>query len=476
MAARRVRSGANATTYWLVGFVFLFVIALGLAIMFYHQRSSQQQEFNEARQQLDQYATSADRADEAVIRIGDQAQQEGRSVLRQLLTERELLLRSIGVGSTAELARAQADQKIPQGTPLLTYISTTRSELSRANNQLQQQQQQLKQRDEALASLKQQYESLRTERDQKMAELTANLGKLQADLQAYQQQVGNQQTQLSQSLAQAREDAEGQIRGRDTQLKKLQDELAKAQLRIKELQDTMQRDTPDVPDLSKQADGRVVAVNPDQNLVYMDLGSQDHLVLGMTFEVFDSTRGVELGQNGDLRGKATVEVVDIGPRSSSARIVRSSFSRPILPGDVLANLVYDKNRKFKFYVFGNFDLDGDGQYTISDHDAVVQLIERWGGQVVNDAGRAGQLGGLIGQERAAQAVLPLDTDFVIVGQEPEVPPQLAAGERDPAIIQAHARAKQKWDEYLSLRNEAAALSIPVINQNRFLALIGHTGR
>lgn len=476
MAARRVRSGANATTYWLIAFVFLFVITLGLAIMFYHQRSSQQAEFLETQQQLDEYATSADRADEAVIRVGDEAGEKGRSIVRQLITERQDLHRAIGVGSTAELTRARADQNIREGTPLLAYISTTRSELARANNQLQQQQQQLKQRDAALAELGKKYEALRTDREQKMAELTANLGKLQADLQAYQQQVGNQQTQLSDALAKAREDAEGQIRGRDTQLKKLQDELAKAQLRIKELQDTMQRDTPDVPDLSKQGDGHIVAVNPDQNLIYMDLGSQDHLVLGMTFEVFDSTRGVEIGQNGDLRGKATVEVVDIGPRSSSARIVRSSFSRPILPGDVLANLVYDKNRKFNFYVFGNFDLDGDGQYTISDHDAVVQLIERWGGVVVNDAGRAGQLGGLIGRERADQAVLPLDTDFVVVGQEPDVPPQLAAGERDPAVIQAHARAKQKWDEYLSLRNEAAALSIPVINQNRFLALIGHTGR
>lgn len=476
MAARRVRSGANATTYWLIAFVFLFVITLGLAIMFYHRQSSQEQEFTETQNQLNQYASSADRADEAVIRVSDRASQEGRSVVRELLTEREQLHRAIGVGSTAELQRVMSEQKIPAGTPLMGYITTTRSELARANNLLQQQQQQLQQRDAALAELGKKYEALRTERDQKMAELTANLGKLQADLQAYQQQVGNQQTQLSEALAKSREDAETQVRGRDAQLKKLQDELAKAQLRIKELQDTMQRDTPDVPDLSKQGDGRIVAVNPDQNLIYMDLGSQDHLVLGMTFEVFDSTRGVEIGEQGELRGKATVEVVDIGPRSSSARIVRSSFSRPILPGDVLANLVYSKDRKFKFYVFGNFDLDGDGQYTISDHDAVVQLIERWGGEVVNNGQRAGQLGALIGKEAADQAVLPLDTDFVIVGQEPEVPPQLAAGERDPAIIQAQARAKQKWDEYLALRNEAAALSIPVINQNRFLALIGHTGR
>ena len=474
--ARRVRSGTSATTIWLITFVFLFLITLGLAIMFYHQRSSQNAAFTEAQSQLNTYATGADRADEAVIRIVEDAKQGGRSAVRELVTENEGLRRAIGITSTADLKRVMQENRIPDGMALATYIANTRSELGRAQQQVQQMQTQLKERDQQLAALGKQFQDLRTDRDQKLAALTANLQKVEADLNAYQQQVTASQTQLSQALAKGREDAEGQIRARDAQLKKLQDDLVRANTRLKELQEATKRETPEVPDLSRQGDGRIIAVNPDHNLVYVDLGRNDHLVLGMTFEVFDSNRGVQTGEDGDLRGKATVEVVDIGVQSSSARIVRSSFSRPILAGDIVANLVYDKDRAFKFYVFGNFDLDGDGQYTISDHDAVVQLITRWGGQVVNTEERGARLGALSGAETTAAAVLPLDTDFVIVGQEPDLPPQLAAGERDPLKIREQVVAKQKWDEYMRLRSEAAALSIPVINQNRFLALIGHTGR
>jgi hypothetical protein len=231
-----------------------------------------------------------------------------------------------------------------------------------------------------------------------------------------------------------------------------------------------------VPDQTLQADGRVIANLPDENLVYVDLGKDDHLVLGMTFEVFDSVRGVRVDEYGQMRGKATIEIVDISDHSAAGRVIRSSASAPVLANDVIANMVYDQSRVFKFYVFGEFDLDGDGQYTISDHDAVVRRIESWGGKVVDVSKRNQSLASTFGKETADKVVLPLDTDFVVIGQEPELPQAVAPGERDPIKIRKAVLDKQRWDEYMRLRNEAISLSVPVINHNRFLALIGHVSR
>ena len=40
-------------------------------------------------------------------------------------------------------------------------------------------------------------------------------------------------------------------------------------------------------------------------------------------------------------------------------------------------------------------------------------------------------------------------------------------------IRAAIEAKKRWNRYIQLLNEAKTLTVPVINQNRFLALIGY---
>jgi hypothetical protein len=136
--------------------------------------------------------------------------------------------------------------------------------------------------------------------------------------------------------------------------------------------------------------------------------------------------------------------------------------------------VYDKRRTFKFYVFGEFNLDGVGRPSLTDTQMVINLIEQWGGKVVKPEDRERELTAL-SAEAAREHTLPYDTDFLILGIEPEMP-RTTGDQSDPAVIRQRQLALQQLESYRRLQQQAAALGVPILNQNRFLALIGYYQR
>ena len=52
-------------------------------------------------------------------------------------------------------------------------------------------------------------------------------------------------------------------------------------------------------------------------------------------------------------------------------------------GDPILNVVYDKNVKFNFYVFGQFNLDYAGPASDRDTEIVKRLISGWGATTTN---------------------------------------------------------------------------------------------
>lgn len=475
MAVRRVGQGPSGLVYILILFVFLFLTTLGLSILFYSQRDEAAKKRDEAVANLEKFATSREMVEPETIGLLGRAKENGRTLLRDMQTERENLVRLItgtGDASTEQVKKALAEAGIVD-KPVTEAMKQLLPELKKANDRITQLEAQIQARQDELSTLKNQYEQAQTEGNQKIAELSGRIDKFSGDYTAYQKDVDTQREDISKRLEEAQGRAAAEIRQRDSEIKRLEGELTKSSLRIKELINQLKKETPAVPDASQQADGKVISVNPDDNLVYINLGQTDHLVLGMTFEVFDADRGVQVDEFGKLRGKASIEVVDMDAMTATCRIARASYSRPVLAEDLIANLVYDKARKFKFYVFGDFDLDNDGKATLADHDQVQNLINKWGGEVVDPRDRERRLTALLGKDAATKNILPLDTDFVIVGEEPELPQPVPPGTRDPQVIKAAIQAKQKWDAYIQLRNEANSLSVPIISQNRFLALIGY---
>lgn len=204
----------------------------------------------------------------------------------------------------------------------------------------------------------------------------------------------------------------------------------------------------------QQADGQIVRLS-DQNTCFINIGSHQSVTKGLTFEVYDKNKGIP--PLGDGRsdtnmpvGKASIEVFAVGPDSSECRIIRSEPGQQIVIGDLISNLVFDPNTKYNFVVYGNFDLSNNGNPNPTDTQLIKRLITQWGGRI--------------------QDHIDVDTDFVVMGAEPIVPP----GDPTNAEKQLeHNAAEKQLELYHDQIAAADQLSIPIMNQNRFLYFIGY---
>jgi len=200
-------------------------------------------------------------------------------------------------------------------------------------------------------------------------------------------------------------------------------------------------------------------VNQATQECYILLGKKDRVVPGLTFTAYDPRLGVRYGTDEQAQGNGSLEVIQVGETTSLCRITRVTTGRAIQVGDLIANPVYhtDRTRQFRFVIRGDFDLDGDGVATAAERDRIVRLVVSWGG-IVEDK------------------VNP-QTDFVVMGSRPndiasieEVKDTPTTGPEAGSI--ADQRQKEQKD-YEDIRVQATRLGIPVLNSNRFLAMIGY---
>ena len=302
------------------------------------------------------------------------------------------------------------------------------------------------------------------ERDEKLAEqgkqLETALAELASRGEAGDQSVAKIQGEADRALKQAQAENSAQQKAlaeRNAQIDKLQRELEVALNKIRQMRPPGTKEN-----IVRQADGEVVRV-PGNDNVFINLGRGDQISPGLTFEVYDRFTGVPaLGPDGGTgtteedestlpQGKASIEVVRVGPQQSECRIVRQTQGQSVIERDIISNLVYDKNTKYNFVVFGDFDLDRNKVPTPGDAEVIKRLITQWGGQLQN--------------------AVNVNTDFVVLGAVPEVPPQ---DEDETATDIARREAAQKaLDAYDEVRSQAIQLNIPIMNQGRFLYYVGY---
>jgi hypothetical protein len=210
--------------------------------------------------------------------------------------------------------------------------------------------------------------------------------------------------------------------------------------------------------LIQASDGTIIRV-PSPDLVYISRGSADQIIPGMTFEIYDRNAGVPAVDTNNPNtdslpvGKASVEVVSVGQHTSECRVTRHTpGSNSIQEGDIIVNLVYDPNVKYNFVVYGKFDLNHSGVPTDQQTEVIKQKITEWGGKLENQIG--------------------VDTDFLVIGIEPVVPRLTDEERRDPIALQRASAAQAEYDAYEATIKRAQDLHVPILNQNRFLYLIG----
>lgn len=295
-------------------------------------------------------------------------------------------------------------------------------------------------------------------RDQAVQEAQAAMNKAVADAKAAIDDKQKQVDDFSGKVAtsdKALTDAQAQ---QQVELQTLQRNLEKTKADLQAAQNKLALFRPNTKEsIVRNVDATITQVAPD-NICYINLGFGDHISTGMTFQVYSKFEGVPKLDNGTdtlnmPKGKASIEIINVGQNSSQCRIIYTTPGMTVSQGDLCVNVVYDRNIKPVFFVYGKFDMDQNGVATEGEAEVIKNLITRWGGRISDK--------------------INIDTDFVVFGKEPSIP-LFTAEELTNPIQKAKAdEAKAAADAYNKVRDEAVSLHIPVMNQNRFLYYTGY---
>ncbi len=201
---------------------------------------------------------------------------------------------------------------------------------------------------------------------------------------------------------------------------------------------------------ARSADAVVLTAASGDDVIYLDLGKDDRIVLGMQFAIYSADKGIPASGH----AKAQVEVVTIYDHASACRITGRRPGTWVTPGDIAANPVYDRERTLRFVVVGDFDSNGDGRADSQGARQVEAIINQWGGEVLAE-------------------LSPL-VDFIVIGQRPVLPYEV----RDPSPEQEarNRSALQRVEAYRKTVADAQAFSVPVLTQSVLARFLGNTGR
>jgi hypothetical protein len=457
----------------LVIFVVLFVVSAIAAIYCGVQWSNEQLVHKADQAKISRIATPAMISDPAVTGL---ANAHGGTAIDALLNRSDDLTKLITGSATDPDAAAKATDdaigeaqaevaalKLPAVIPQSNLVQTVRV----LTQQL------------ALLSDR----TTKAEQAQTDAEAAATKAKSDADAQSKDAQtkiddISKQLEQVKADEAQHEADRGNDVAGiqksaQDT-LKTYQDAIQKLQVAEAALNQTVSTDKKLITSLEtrlsrmridpkesivQQSDGTIVRI-ADINTVFINIGHQQGVTPGLTFEVYDPNKGIPALGDGQREddlpvGLASVEVTHVLSDSAECRVTRLGPGETIVPGDVVMNLVFDPHTKLKFVVYGDFDLNQSGTPTPTDAEIIKRLVTQWGGQA----------------QPAAQ--LNTDTDFIVLGTEPVVPDLSDDDKSNAQAVKRHDDAQTALDAYDAIRQKAIEFGIPILNQNRFLYYTGY---
>jgi len=458
------RTGGSGVLYALILFVFLFIFSLALAILFYSQRITAEEQLTDYDRLEDEFVSETEQRSDAFQAALTESGQT--TVFGHLTTRIDKLNRLlVGTGSASfDAVKSQmVNAGVADGESAISEINELQARITSLNEQVASKQQAVDEADRTVDQLESRLNTLTQSSQQQIEDLSAALEERTREWKQFEQASDAEREEVVQRLEQARADARETVREKEAEIRSLNTEITKLNARIDELARIIRESKLSAPDLTLEADGRIIDVDPAEHICYINLGRDDRLILGMTFEVFDAATGVqtEVNRSGRLehrRGKATIEVVRFSETGETAicRIVRRSFGRPVVSGDLISNIVYDENRTFRFFVFGDFDLNNDGLATPIERQRVINLIRQWGGEVID------------------RDEMPVDTDFLVLGENIEFPAALPDDPPPtPEEVERYIETRRQFTRYQELAGLAQELSIPILNQNKFLTLIGY---
>jgi hypothetical protein len=354
---------------------------------------------------------------------------------------------------TLEDLRTKMDDNLGDDSgSLLDAVAQRDREIGRLHDTVASEQRQRERIQNELSGTSDRVAELQTRYDEALAQSEGVFGKYTGDIDTYHSDLRETVNSLTDEVTRIQSDS-------DQVIAALQDEISEKDQKVLVLEDQLRSIRGDQRTQRLGArpeethiDGAVIAIDSTDNLVYIDRGADDRLVIGLTFEVYDAGAVIRPDKDGEYPlGKATIEVVSIDSGSSAARVLRTIAGNPVVNGDTIVNPVYDPYKTYSFVVYGNFDSNMDGSSTAQESQTIRAIIEEWGGELTDEVSG--------------------DTDFLVLGTKPILPPEPKPD--DPAeLIQRFLRIKRGVRKYDEMFDQAVQTGIPVLNQNRLFTLTG----
>jgi len=457
--------------YTLITFVGLFIATTTIAVIYYVKAEEYKTREADLQRDINNLATDRERQALGTI-VG--TKQPGKTWLSTMVDYHDRTV-SMVVGGVPESTSAEvkvnnsntavtntqklAQEHITIGDPNLTglvqVVQGLKTELDKTIKEKLDVQKQLEDTETRFQNADkanfEKEQTLLAEKD-KLQQQVDDIEQKYTELSALLEQTTGEQVQtLRDQLQQVRDD----LKALNDQLLKTQEELKLAQNDLKSEKEKLSKiePGPDREVLAYNPDGQIILIDDQAKVVHLNIGIDDHVYQGLRFTVYD--RGTSVPEDG--KGKAEIEVFDVAKTYSAARITKSELRKPILQGDIVANLIWESDRTNVFVIAGDFDLDNDGVIDYNGEEKIKTLIEKWGGTVADS--------------------IAIDTDFLVLGKQPQVlqKPTLDELDIDPRVMEVYNASLQRLNRYNGLRDQAQTLWIPVFTYERFLYFIGYKG-
>jgi hypothetical protein len=424
-------------------------------IIFLSGKQRSEAEVIRLNEDLKDFVSNDERNSDTVRTIADAAKKDRKSVVSYLRANYENAMQRVTGAKgdrpeqlTAKLKAVLGDKE----TPLVQAVRERDAQVSDLTKRLEEAD---KARTTALADLTNEVDRIKSLEDTQkktLAGVNQQLDSYKQELDTYRKGIEGYKTQIQADADKSKQTAADEQAKLNDNVRRLENDNLVLQNTVKRLNNEKNRDILKPQDEYALVDGTVVGTSPADNKAFISLGKKDHVVLGMTFVVYPSGTAIRPDASGRYpRGKAQLEVLDIGESSSTCRVVAESKGNPVVKGDNIANAIYDPKKIYRFVVFGNFDVEQTGQATPHGRDQIEAIVKNWGGQVTKD--------------------LTGDVDFLILGQRPVLPPEPGTG-APIEIVREYIRQQQVVEEYDRLFKQAEATSLPVLNENRLYTLTG----
>jgi hypothetical protein len=242
--------------------------------------------------------------------------------------------------------------------------------------------------------------------------------------------------------------------------KKIVDKLTKEKKDIQNQKDKLQNQVtpPNVVDY-EQPRGKIVSLDRNGNLAYINLGSADNVHPQLTFAVYGV--GSSAGGKSKSERKAALEVTNVvSANMSVARVVDVTDPNrdPVIPGDLLFNPAWNSGVRQHVAITGFIDLTGEAH---DDLQEFMRNLERQ--NIVIDAY-------LDLKKRTIVGAVKQETSYMIVGDEPAFDTSSFLKEAPDERTQ---RKREIIDQMSKMKGDAAKVGATIIPLRKFLTLIGY---